>query len=170
MIKTRRRKNVAPPLVHYQVWHHSTVHWHVFVLIFLFFTRRKDLVACIRTKVVTQMSQLDEGRPSAPPVTTTPSMLSFVSPVKAYRENGTYLFAWTIFQPTWCLTTHHVMYWTASWGSCLEPSSTSRHCFICLKFASISFFISESAWLPLKEQSTCCPKQTKSKVDNGMQV
>lgn len=146
-----------------QVWHRYSLSTYV-CSFFFFLTHRKKLVACIRTKVVSQKPQPDEGRLSAPPVTITPSMSSFVSPVKSYGENGVLCYvssgASTILQSTWCLTAHHVMYWTASWGSCLEPSSTSRHCFICLKLASISFFISKSAWLPLKEQSTCCAKQT----------
>lgn len=57
--------------------------------------------------------------------------------------------------------THQLMYWAASWGSCLEPSSTTRHCFICLKLASMSFFISEKAWIPLKELMTCCKHKSK---------
>lgn len=59
---------------------------------------RKDVVACIRTKVVTQMPELDEGRPLAPPVTTTPSTSSFVSPVKSYREIGACLL-----RSFWCI-------------------------------------------------------------------
>lgn len=54
------------------------------------------------------------------------------------------------------LLTYQEMYWADNWGSCLEPSSVTRACFSCLKLASISFFISEKALIPLKELITCC--------------
>lgn len=91
IIKTRRGKNMAPPVSSQdQVFHHFTVSQHVFVHT-IHTNQREDLVACIRTKVVTQMQRLDEVHLSAPPVRTTPSTSSFVLSVKSYKENGTAL-------------------------------------------------------------------------------
>lgn len=101
-------ENVAPPASSKdQVFHHSGVSQHVFVHI-IHAIQRKDLVACIRTKVVTQSSGLDEVHLSAPPVRTAPSISSFVLPVKSYKKNGTVLL-----YSLWCInnisgnTMHH---------------------------------------------------------------
>lgn len=73
-----------------QVFQHSTVSQHVFVHV-IRTNQTEDLVACIRTKAVTQMQRLDEVHLSAPLVRTRPSTSSFVLSVKSYKENGTAL-------------------------------------------------------------------------------
>lgn len=47
------------------------------------------------------------------------------------------------------------MYWAGNRGSCLDPSSATKDIFICLKLASMSFFIADSGNTSLKELSTC---------------
>lgn len=123
----------------------------------------------VRTGTVTWRSRPGEGPPSAPPVVTTPLMSNSGLFLKSYIENNMWLLSGCCYichrlcQLNIWTFAHQLMYWAASCGSCLEPSSTTRHCFICLKLASISFFISVNVWIPLNELMTCCKNKATSK-------